>query len=838
MTATNGTDRPPYGAPTRGATPCGWLADLTVLDLADERAEVGGHILADLGAAVIRVDGPGGLADFSTDPVRFAAYNANKRAVTLDGEPGDPAAAVDHLARLVTDADIVIESRPGGILADRGLDHDWVRGHNPTVVHVVVTPFGIDGPRAQQPASELTLAALGGPVWLQGERAQTPLHFSIPQVWRHAGAEAAGAALMGLAEQERSGGPVLVDLSAQAVMTWTLLNAMEAHAIQGREFQRNGSILDLSMPIQLRQTTTDGYVIAVPTARTAGPLHPWLIEEGIVDPSWADIDWATFDHRFISGEPTEVTMTEVADAVAELCRRHPKDELYRRGLGHGATLAPLNNVIDLLAFDHLAARGYWSTGDDRGHDRDGGPLRHPGAPWILDEQRPAVNRAAPHPERRDPPGRTGSAGATAPDADPTAPPARHRAWTRSGDEADDLPLSGLRVLDFSWIGVGPITAKALADHGATVIRVESETRIDGLRRQPPYFEDEPGDDRSHFFGTFNTSKLGLALDLARPEGRDLAHRLADWADVVIESFTPGTIGRIGLGYDQLASEHPELIMVSTSLLGPGSEVSCTAGYGYHAAALAGFQDLVGEPGEPPDGPWLAYTDTIGPRFLVPAVLAALRERDRTGRGAHIDGAQLEIALQLLAPELMRHQLDGSVPPRAGNRHPTFAPQGVYPVAGDDRWLALTVTDDGAWNRLVEALGRPAWATDPALATAAGRHTAHDDLDRHLAAWTAGRDGRELEALLTAAGVAAGLVQTSADLAVDAQYTHRDFFRVLDHSAVGPVPYAGHQFRIGATGNGPRFASPCLGEHTWQVLTEILGLSDDEAAEIAATGILV
>ncbi|MFV0524433.1 MAG: CoA transferase [Acidimicrobiales bacterium] len=832
----SGARRPATGPSAAG--PCRWLGDLTVLDLADERAEVGGHILADLGATVIRVDGAGTEADRTTDPVRFAAYNANKRSVTLDGEPDDHTTALDHLTRLVTAADVVIESRPGGILADRGLDHDWLHRHNPAAVHVVVSPFGLDGPRAGQPATELTLAALGGPVWLQGEAGRTPIYFSIPQVWRHAGAEAAGAALMGLLERDRSGRAPLVDLSAQAVMTWTLLNAMEAHSIQGREFQRNGSVLDLSMPIQLRQTTADGYVIAVPTARTAGPLHPWLIDEGIVDESWAAIDWATFDHRFITGEPTEVSMAQVADAVAELCRRHPKDELYRRGLHHGATLAPLNNVVDLLAFDHLALRGYWSpdAGTDIAATPGPGPLRHPGAPWVLDGHRPTVTRAAVAGPTTDP-----TADPTIPAADPRAPVApadRHRTWAERAVGNDDRPVSGLRVLDFSWIGVGPITAKALGDHGATVIRVESETRIDGLRRQPPYFEDVPGDDRSHFFGTFNTSKLGLALDLSNPDGLDLAHRLADWADVVIESFTPGTIDRMGLGYTRLSAGNPGLIMVSTSLLGPGSEVSCTAGYGYHAAALAGFQDLVGWPGEPPDGPWLAYTDTIGPRFLIPAVLAALRERDRTGRGAHIDGAQLEIALQLLAPELVRHQLDGSVPPRAGNRHPRFAPQGVYPVAGEDRWLALSVTDDEAWARLVDVLGRPAWATDPSLATAEARRDGHDDLDRHLAAWTATRDGRDLEADLAAAGVAAGLVQTSADLAVDGQYAHRSFYRTLNHSAVGPVPYAGHQYRLGDTGNGPRTASPCLGEHTWEVLTGILGLSDDEAAAIAATGVLV
>ncbi len=403
--------------------------------------------------------------------------------------------------------------------------------------------------------------------------------------------------------------------------------------------------------------------------------------------------------------------------------------------------------------------------------------------------------------------------------------------------ADELPLAGLKVVDFSWIGVGPITAKALADHGATVIRVESERRVDGLRLQPPYKDGVPGLNRSNFFGAFNTSKLGLALDLKNPAGIGVARQLIDWADVVLESFTPGTFAGLGLGYDQVSAHHQDLIMVSTSLLGPGSSVSGTAGYGYHAAAIAGFQGLVGWPDLPPDGPYLAYTDTIAPRFLATTVLAALDRRRRTGQGCLIEAAQLEIALQLLAPELLAHQITGELPPRRGNRAPDVAPQGAYPTLGHDQWLALTVPDDEGWSRLVAVLGHPAWATDPALATVAGRQAAHDEIDGHLARWTAGQDGPALEQRLAHAGIPAGVVQASSQLATDPQYVHRRFYRHLEHAEAGLIPYAGHQYRIAGYDHGPRTAAPCLGQHTWEVLTDILGLSPDEVAELAAAGAL-
>ena len=801
------------------------LAGWTVLDLTDHRGDLGPYVLADLGADVVKVEPPGGCPTRHGGPsaFHFAAYNSNKRLVELSGDPDHDQATVLGLA---AGADVVFDSGPPGRLAALGITDDDLAAANPTVVRVLVTPFGADGPRADQPASELTVAALGGPMRLQGTAERAPVHFSVPQAWRHTGAEAAVAALVAHQRMLGTGQPQWVDVSAQAAMTWTMLNTMEAHAIQGFDVQRNGSRLSLAITVQLRLDAADGWAVGVPTARLASPLLPWLIEEGIVDAGWADFDWATYDHRAISGRPTEVPMEEVTGAVLELCRRHTRQELFERGLSLGTTVAPLNDVADLLAFDHLDARSFWHSVGEGGRAAAG--VRFPGAFTRIDDERPTVTRGWPGP----------AAVATAKPADIVRRNSAERSLdARKRAATDDLPLAGLKVVDFSWIGVGPITAKALADHGATVIRVESERRIDGLRLQPPYKDGVPGLNRSNFFGAFNTSKLGLALDLKNPAGLGVARQLIDWADVVLESFTPGTFAGLGLGYDVVSADHRDLIMLSTSLLGPGSHVSGTAGYGYHAAAIAGFQGLVGWPDLPPDGPYLAYTDTIAPRFLATTVLAALERRRRTGQGCLIEAAQLEIALQLLAPELLSYQATGELPPRRGNRAPDVAPQGAYPTRGDDQWLAITVPDDRAWSCLVDLMGRPAWAADPALTTVGGRQAAHDEIDDHLARWTADQDGPTLEQRLAEAGIPAGVVQASSQLATDPQYVHRGFYRHLEHAEVGVIPYAGHQYHIRGYDHGPRTAAPCLGQHTWEVLTEILGLSADEVAELAAAGAL-
>ncbi|MDH3679780.1 MAG: CoA transferase [Acidimicrobiia bacterium] len=805
------------------------LDDLRILDLTDHRGELGPWLLGWLGAEVVRVEPPGGsparrehpLLAAGTDDLRslqFAAYNNGKRSIVLDpSEPGDRTALLD----LVAGADIVFESGPPGQLAASGIDESDLISANDRLVHVLITPFGVDGPRADQPASELTLAALGGPMSLQGVRERAPVKVSIPQVWRHTGAEAAVAALVALRRMEATGEPQWADVSAQEAMTWTMLNAMEADEIQGFDFERAGLTVQLAVSLELGHLAKDGYTCQVPIGITCGPIMPWLLEEGIAEPHWADQDWATYDHRALSGEALDPSYADLAAAIDELCSRHTRHELLVKGLDYGAAFAPINNVADLLAFDHLERRSFWTP-----EPAPGDPpvtVRRPGAPITIDGRRPTRASVVPALDEAGPELRV--------------EPTRTRRSPTGRDISGDLPLSGVNVADFSWIGVGPITARCLADHGATVVRIETEKRLDTLRAQAPFKDGEFGLNRSNFFGSFNTSKQSLALDLTNPAGLDIARRMADWADVVIDSFRPGTMERLGLGPDDVHATNPTAITVTTSLLGGGGPLSPLAGYGFHAGAIAGFTDLVGWPDLRPDGPWMAYTDAIGPRFLATTILAALDRRDRTGEGCHIEGAQLEIGLQFLAPELLDHQIAGRLPTRIGNRDLHLAPQGAYRCAGDDEWCGITIEDDAAWSRFVAALGTPSWTSNRAYETVAGRLAAHDAIDAAIEAWTSGRTAEEVEQQLRAAGIAAGKVQRSRDLRDDPQYVHRGFYKRLEHSEVGVIPYAGHQYRIRGYDNGPRFAAPMLGEHTYEVLTELLGMSPDDVAEAAASGAL-
>ena len=565
------------------------LEPYRVLDFTDERGELGPMLLGDLGADVIRVEPPEGTparraAPFAGDggpSLQFLAFNRNKRSIVVHrGER-------ELLAALIAGADFLFESWPGGLLDSYTMDFDAVRAINPAIVHVCVSPYGRDGPRADAVANDLTIAAMGGPVSLQGNPDRAPVRLSVPQVWRHAGAEAAVGAMAAHARRLRTGKAQFVDLSAQCAMTWTMLNAMDAHAIQGADFERNGSEMGAgSSGIELLYATADGYIIVLPMSNVILGCLAWMIEDGVADRSLYDIDWETYDANVRNPDAPSFNLRDGTALCRRFFRRHTSEELYRFGLEHGVSLAPVNTLAELLALDHLEARDYWrdvAIGDGVSvpgagawaKPSNGALARRSGAP-ALDEHGESI-RAEPARIRH----RLPAADADASRERGRAPSGRPEVLssTPAPFEPSDgeLPFAGLKVVDFAWVGVGPISTKFLADHGATVIRVESESRPDVLRGSVPAKDGELGLNRSQFFGDFNTSKLSITLDMKHGEAREIARRLVAWADVFVESFAPGAIGRMGFGYEEVKKLNPGIVMISTCLMGQTGPARSLAG---------------------------------------------------------------------------------------------------------------------------------------------------------------------------------------------------------------------------------------------------------------------
>ena len=404
-------------------------------------------------------------------------------------------------------------------------------------------------------------------------------------------------------------------------------------------------------------------------------------------------------------------------------------------------------------------------------------------------------------------------------------------------------LAGLKVVDFSWIGVGPITARHLADFGATVVRVESATRPDSLRLAPPFRDGVPGIDRSAFGAVYNCNKYGLSLNLRLDAGRRLALRLVEWADVVTDSMTPGSLERLGLGYKDLHRLKPSIIMYSTTQQGQTGPYAAFGGYGQHGSSVAGFVDLTGWPDREPAGPFGAYTDFVAPWFLLTALLAALDYRDRTGEGQYLDQSQTEAGIQLLGPALLDYTANGHLRSRRGNADDDLFPHGAYRCRtpedepdGRDRWCVIAITTTQEWEALCRVIGRPAWAGDPTLSSTPARRLREGEIDAAIESWTSLQTPHEAMAELQAAGVAAGAVQTCADLFADPQLQEREHFWTLEHGVIGAHAYDAPALKLSRTPARPRWAGPALGEHTQLVCHEILGLSDAEIADLAAGGV--
>lgn len=396
-------------------------------------------------------------------------------------------------------------------------------------------------------------------------------------------------------------------------------------------------------------------------------------------------------------------------------------------------------------------------------------------------------------------------------------------------------FDGLKVWDMSWVGVGPLTGRYLADYGATVVRLDTTKRPDVLRLTPPFRDGRPGLNNSHFYADYNASKLGLGLDLEHPLGRDVALRLVDWCDVLLESFTPKTMAAWGMGYDDLRRRNPGMVMLSTCMQGQTGPRRDYRGFGNLMAALSGFYEICGYPDRDPVPIYGAYTDFICQRFTTSALVAALDHRRRTGEGQHIDVSQYEAAIQLLAPELLDFELNGRVASRNGNRSETACPHGVYPtrpVRGHEGWIAIACETDEQWLALRRAMGDPEWARDPALSTVLGRKAAEDDVDARVAEWTATRDQRELFDVLQPA-VPAGMVHDQTGLHEDPQVVHRGYYVPLEHTEMGRVDYDGLQARLSRTPGRLSKAAPCVGEDSYAVLQDILGMNEDEIADLLA-----
>lgn len=790
----------------------GPLEGVRVIDLADRSAALTGRILADLGATVTMVEPPEGsslrrcaprFAD-DTESAAHQYFSANKHSMVIDLER-EP----DVFRGLVAEADVLLDTERPGRLADLGLGHASLRSVNPGLIQCSVTPFGLDGEWRDWTATDIVSVAAGGLAWLSGEPRGIPVQGGANVAHVMAGLLATSGISIALHHRDAGGGGgVHLDLSVQEAVTMAAMQtANPTHWTWHDRIPRRPG---LSNALRCADGGHVGHLVR-PDRFPA--FLAWAervgIDHGMTVDDWA---WSRLD---APRKDNPVAETTLALAAA----------LTRDEFAAGALEADIV-CLPVLGFDDLARTEQFVVNDQFlqiEHPRLGslGFVRSP----VDGMREPIVIRPAPELGADD-------------HARPTpVAPSAPAPTIEPGDPA--CALQGIRIVDFTWVLAGPIGTRLLANFGADVIRIESTTKPDSMRSQIGP-DGVPDPDLGGLHNSVNTGKRSLAVDLTDPRGKALVDQLIDTADVVINNFRPGAIDRMGFGFDELHRRNPGIVLCNLPGAHPDGPWAGRPSMGNILMAASGFNMLTGFDGERPRGIGVAYPDFTGPHLLVTTVLAALREKERTGLGQEITVPQLSGMVSMLGAEWLAYQATGEVPPRGANRSDDHAPHGIYPsmssAHSDDEWIALAVATDDEWQTLAALIG-DGCADDPRFTTHADRKANEDDLDELVRAFTAPRDKWELATRLQAAGIAAAPVEHLADTYErDPQLRHHyqnirqparpDLDVPVDRE---PVRWVGAEHRL--------TRAPGVGEHSHEIVCGILGHSDEAFAGLLADGVL-
>jgi crotonobetainyl-CoA:carnitine CoA-transferase CaiB-like acyl-CoA transferase len=775
------------------------MAPLERLRILDFGAGIAGgytsKLLADAGADVVHVEPPAG------DPLRewsasgespgalFAYLRAGQRSVV--GSVTDP-----EVAALAAGADVVIDTAGPGDDAVRRLRE----AHRHLSV-VAISPFGLEGPAADQPADEFTIQALCGSTGSRGVPDKPPTYAAGRLAEWYCGPYAATAAVAAWRQARAAGAGVLVDLSMLEVACLTM---NQYTTVMWEFFGRPAMPAMRYVMIPCVEPTRDGWVGF--STITGQQFQDFLVLIEAFD--------LLDDAEIASHVGRLARAAEILPRIRAWTERHTTAEIVELATALRIPVAPVGRADTVTTFEHFVEREVYGP-------RPGGFVA-PRPPYRIED----VAGAGTHGAWEEPaPALGAESGAV--DWEPRRP---------AGAARRDLPLQGVRVLDFTMFWAGPSATHALAALGADVVKVESVQRADGMRYTAAR---GPGTDRWWEWGWLyhgiNANKRGITLDLSRHEGRAIAERLVEGADVVIENFTPRVMENFGLGWDRVHEVHPGAVMVRMpgfGLTGPWRDWTGWANTMEQVAGLAWIS------GWPDTAPWIpnGQLDPVVGWHAAFAVLVALEQRERDGgTGRLVELPMVEVGLNLAAEQVVEWSLTGARRDRDGNHGPEAAPQGCYPCEGSDEWVAISVADDAQWAALRRVMGDPAWARDASLATHPGRRAARVEIDARLSEWTAGCERDRVVADLAAAGVPAAAVRVPSTIVGIDQLRARGFFEPVAHPVTGEYEVPTVPFRWSGIDRWVHRAAPTLGQHTDEVLAAA-GVDADTRARLATEGV--
>jgi crotonobetainyl-CoA:carnitine CoA-transferase CaiB-like acyl-CoA transferase len=781
------------------------LGGLRVLELA---SMVAGpyctKIMGDLGAEVIKIEpahgdgarrvGPfaGGLPDPERS-VLFLHLNTSKRSRILDLSTPEAARIFTHLA---AGADVLVTDWSFDRLADSGVGTSELAAANPGLVVLCLTPFGAAGPYRDYGSEPLNTFHAAGEGYL------TPvLSFLMPDVvdrppvrqGRFAAeyklaTYAAGLVLAAVYHARSTGQGQTIDLSKQDALLG--LNFLEfVPYLTAGEVPTRAS---LAVPVGGILPCADGYL-----QQTFHEEHQWrALLELLGNPDWSREEWATAPGSRLAHA------VEINERLIDWLRSRTREEVVSSGQEIGATVAPYRTIDEVARSEQMNTRRFFQP---VGHAVVGERL-YPTGPWRFGD---AAVRPRPAPLLGQ-------------DEDAAfSPVAPSRAPTASSPDGSG-PLAGVRVVDLTWAVAGPTATMILASLGAEVIKVESSLRLDVLRHV-----EATG-------ATTNRQKKAVTLNLRHPKAVELLKSLVTLSDVVADSFRPGVMEGLGLGYERLRAVKENLVVFSSSMAGQRGPQSRFAGYAPMFVALSGLGEMTGYSDGPPSQIRVGGDIIVGVHGAF-ALLAALLHLQRTGEGTYIDLSAIESESCLIGDSLLDYTMNGTVQSRSGNDEPGVAPHNCFRCRGDDQWVTIAVTTNDQWRAFVEALGHPAWAGDSRFSDGPSRFVNRDELDRLITDWTRHRSPQEVTDRLQDVGVAAMPSFSAPDLFSDPHVTN--------HGMVVKVPGPSGEsllVRLGgifsATPMNINRSGPAMGEHNDEVFGGLLGLSQSDIDALASEGV--
>ncbi len=772
------------------------LTPYRVLELGTGAGALCGRVLADLGAHVVKVEPPAGDVMRRQGPladgigISFLWFNANKTGATADFDaPGSQRRLRDSLSSF----DVLIDANEPGWLAGHGLDPIELRRDLPELIIASVSHFGQTGPYREWKGSALVDYALAGALLRCGLPDQPPCGPPYLLPYAMGGVTAASAVVAALWERGRSGKGDWLDCSVLEAVSAQADWSVPGYSTTGHMARRAGA-----GPLFRLYPADDGWVRVINlSAKQWNAVKTWLGNP----PEISGPEWNNPLYRGANPQVQD-------KAFAQHFKGRTKVELFEDGQKHGVGIVPIYSPAEVMEDSHFKVRGTFA-----GFALPGGrTVRAPAAFVRMADSLPIPASPAPL--------LGGGLDALDGQRTPVVP---------AGGAG--FPLDGIRVIEVGSGAVAPEITRILGELGADVIKIESTRQLDFMRLQGANIEASMG------WASSNRNKRSVRIDLQNPDGRRIGQELARKAHVIVENNTACVMDRLGLGYAEVSVTNPRVVYLSSQAFGATGPSSTYGGFGPTNQAVSGTSYLWNQPNPvKPEGVQVIHPDHLLGRMGAMSAIAALDEVRRSGQGQHIDLGQAEFAIACLDEAFIESDASGRSAEPRGNESPIGAPHGVFPCAGDDQWIAITVESDDQWLKLVGLVGDDSWK-DPALATAEGRIARRELLEAQLGAWTSQFPAVQTMRRLQGAGIPAGVAYSTVQVLADVHFTERKFFKTVVHPVMGALRMEGVPFKAETLKLDESRRAPLLGEHTSDVLRAWLGIGEDELARLESAGAL-